>query len=120
MPAWSSNNNGGAKRRPPAEGGRLLLLDQAGMLLLEQAGMLLLDQAGMVLLWYLIWYLVPDASFCSDLASKLTFLMSEGIIPEQNFAPDPLGCAPGSKTPIKLMKMQSLGLICVRCVPECV
>ena len=33
-------------------GGRLLLLDQAGMLLLEQAGMLLLDQAGMVLLWY--------------------------------------------------------------------
>ena len=109
-----------AKPPPAAEGGRLLLLDQAGMLLLEQAGMLLLDQAGMVLLWYLIWYLVPDASFCTDLASKLTFLMSEGIIPEQNFAPDPLGCVPGSKTPIKVMKRQSAGRICVRCVPECV
>ena len=33
-----------------AEGGRLLLLEQAGMSLLEQAGMLLLEQAGMLLL----------------------------------------------------------------------
>ena len=41
-----------AKPAPTAEGGRLLLLDQAGMLLLEPAGMLLLDQAGMVLLLF--------------------------------------------------------------------